>query len=100
MSGWSGFVVLVLVVLVAIAPGQTLGPAVRWIQRLVGAGVVAVVALSLGSYLMLRGGLGDQEHWLALASLGLGGVCALWWIYRRFVPVYREQAREPDDLAG
>lgn len=99
MSGWWGFVVLVLVVLVAIAPGQTLGPVARGIQRLVGTGVVAVVALSIGSYRMLRGGLSEQDRWIALASLGLGGACALWWIYRRFVPVYREQARAPDDLA-
>ncbi len=99
MSGPLSFVVLVLVVLVLIAPGRTLGPTFRWIHRLVGTGVVAVVTLSLGSYLMIRGGLTEQERWLALGSLGLGAACALWWIYRRFVPVYRDQAREPDDVA-
>ena len=99
MSGGVGFVVLVLVVLVAIAPGQTLGPTFGWVKRLVGSGLVAVVALSLGSYLMLRGNLTPQEQSLALVSLGLGAACALWWIYRRFVPRYREQAREPEDMA-
>lgn len=99
MSGWLGFFALVGIVLVAIAPRQTLGPTLSWVQRLVGAGVVAVVALSVGGYLMLRGGLTDQEQWLALASLGVGAACALWWVYRRFVPVYRDQAVEPDDPA-
>ena len=99
MSGPLSFAVLVLIVLVLIAPRQTLGPTLRWIHRLVGAGVVAVVTLSLGSYLTIRGGMTEQERWLALGSLGLGAACALWWIYRRFVPVYRDQAREPDDVA-
>lgn len=99
MSGWLGFVVLVVVVLVAIAPRQTLGPTFWWVKRLASAGLVAVVALSVGSYLMIRGGLSEQDRWIALVSLALGGACALWWIYRRFVPVYRDQAPEPDDLA-
>ena len=99
MSGWLGFVVLVGAVLVAIAPRRVLGPAFGWVQRLVGSGVVAVVALSTGSYLLLRGGLSDAEQWIALASLTVGAAFALWWIYRRFVPRYRDQVREPDELA-
>jgi len=91
MPGWLGFALLVAVVLVAIAPRQTLGPVFGWTQRLLGAGVIAVLALSWGSYLMLRGGLTDQEQWMAVAALGLGGVSAAWWIYRRFVPAYRDQ---------
>ena len=97
MPGWLGFALLVGVVLVAIAPRQTLGPVFGWTQRLLGAGVIAVLALSVGGYLMLRGGLSEQERWMAFAALGLGGVCAAWWIYRRFVPAYRDQsAPEPD----
>jgi hypothetical protein len=97
MSGWLGYVVLVGVVLMTIAPRQTLGPTFRWINRLVGPGVVAVVALSWGAYLMLRGALAPHEEWLALTCLGVGAACALWWIYRRFVPRYRDQAGEPDE---
>jgi hypothetical protein len=99
MPAWQSFVVLVLVVLVAIAPRRTLGPVAWWTRRVLGAGVIAVLALSFGSYLLLRGGLSDQAQWMAYAALGLGGACAAWWIYRRFVPAYRDQAREPDELA-
>jgi hypothetical protein len=91
MSGWLGYVVFFLVVFVAIAPGQTLGPVAGLLSRYVTVGVVALVALAAGSY-ALGVATTEREHWAGYAQLALGAVCAAWWLYRLARPAYRDQA--------
>jgi ethanolamine transporter EutH len=95
MSSWSGFVLAVLVIFVAIAPRQVLGPLFGVVGRHVGVGVVALLSLCIGGY-TLGGAASDHAHWIGLGELALGAVCAAWWAYRQFVPVYRDQAPASD----
>lgn len=97
MPSWSGYVVLVLVILVAIAPRQVLGPVARLARRYGGVGVVALISLGVGSY-TLGVAATERAHSIGLGELGLGALCAAWWFYRLFVPVYRDQA--PDSVAN
>ena len=99
MSAWSSFAVLVLVVFVAIAPRRVLGPVIGWLGRLLGVGVVALACLGAAIY-VFSDPAAAPYHPFGFAALGVGAVCAAWWIYRRFVPVYRDQAPDhPSDLA-
>jgi hypothetical protein len=95
MSSWSGFILAVLVIFVAIAPRQVLGPLFGLVGRYVGAGVVALLCLCIGGY-TLGGAASDQAHWLGLGELCLGAACAAWWAYRQVRPAYREQAPASD----
>jgi hypothetical protein len=95
MSSWSGFVLAVLVIFVAIAPRQVLGPLFGVVSRYVGVGVVALLSLCIGGY-TLGGAASDHAHWLGIGELALGAACAAWWAYRQVVPVYREQAPDSD----
>jgi hypothetical protein len=96
-SGW-GYVVLVLVILVAIAPRQVLGPLAGLIRRYVGVGVVALAALGVGSW-TLGAAASERAHAIGLGELGLGALCAAWWLYRLFVPAYRDQAPDSAPVA-
>jgi hypothetical protein len=98
MQGWLGYVVLVLVILVAIAPGQVLGPVAGLVHRHVGSGAVALVSLSLGAW-TLGNARDDRPQWIGFAELALGAACAAWWLYRLFVPAYRDQAPDSAPLA-
>ncbi len=91
MPSWLGYVVLVLVILVAIAPRQVLGPVAGLARRYVGVGVVALISLGLGSW-TLGVAASVRTHSIGLGELGLGALCAAWWLYRLAVPVYRDQA--------
>ena len=91
MQGWSGYVILVLVILVAIAPRQVLGPLFGLVHRYVGAGVVGLASLGIGSY-TLGVAATERAHWIGLGELGLGALCAAWALYRLAVPAYRDQA--------
>jgi hypothetical protein len=90
MPSWLGYVVLVLVILVAIAPRQVLGPVAVLARRYVGVGAVALIALGAGSY-TLGVAASEHAHSFGLGELGLGALCAAWWLYRLFVPAYRDQ---------
>jgi hypothetical protein len=98
MPSWLGYVVWVLVILVAIAPRQVLGPAFGVVGRYVGVGFVALVSLGAGSYIL---GVAESERarWIGLGELGLGALCAAWWLYRLFVPPYRDQAPDSTPIA-
>ena len=98
MPGWSGYVAYFLIIFVAIAPKQALGPVFGAVHRYVGPGVVAIVSLALGSYTL---GVADAERarWAVFGELGLGAICAAWWIYRQFVPRYRDQAPDSETVA-
>jgi len=98
MSSWSGFVITVLVILVAMAPRQVLGPLVGMIGRYVGVGVVALLALGVGAY-TLGGAASDAARWIGFGELALGAVCVAWWAYRQFVPAYRDQAPDSGHVA-
>ena len=98
MPSWLGYVVLVLVILVAIAPRQVLGPIAGLVRRYVGVGVVALVSLAVGSW-TLGAAASERAHAIGLAELGLGGICAAWWLYRLFVPAYRDQAPDSAPIA-
>jgi hypothetical protein len=98
MPSWLGYVVLVLVILVAIAPGQVLGPVAGLVRRYVGVGVVALASLGVGSW-TLGAAATERAHAIGLGELGLGAVCAAWWIYRLFVPAYRDQAPDSGAMA-
>ncbi len=91
MPSWSGYIVLVLVIFVAIAPRQVLGPVFGLVHRYVGVGVVALVSLGIGSW-TLGAAASERAHWIGLGELGLGALCAAWWLYRLVVPAYRDQA--------
>jgi hypothetical protein len=99
MSTLYGFALLVLVVFVAIAPRRVLGPVFGLLGRVLGTGVVALVCLGAAIYIFSNEASAPyRPH--GFAALGVGVVCAAWWIYRRFRPVYREQAPDPvSDLA-
>ena len=98
MPAWSTFLVMVLVVFVALAPRRVLGPVIQLVGRRVGAGVVALAALGGAIWLFSDPGSAAYRN-AAYAALALGGACAAWWIYRRFVPRYRDQAAAaPSDL--
>ena len=98
MPSWLGYVVLVLVILVAIAPGQVLGPLAGLVRRYVGVGVVALMSLGVGSY-TLGVAASERAHWIGLGELGLGALCAAWCFYRLFVPAYRDQTPDSAPLA-
>ena len=98
MPSWLGYVVLVLVILVAIAPRQALGPVAGLVRRYAGAGAVALISLGLGSW-TLGVAASERAHWIGLGELGLGVLCAAWWLYRLFVPAYRDQAPDSAPLA-
>ena len=98
MPSWLGYVILVLVILVAIAPRQVLGPVAGLARRYVGAGVVALISLGLGSW-TLGVAASERTHSIGLGELGLGALCAAWWLYRLFVPVYRDQAADSAPIA-
>ena len=91
MPTWLGYVACVLAILVAIAPRQVLGPVLGVVGRHVGIGAVALISLGAGSW-TLGAESSDREHWIGLGELGLGALCAAWWLYRLFVPIYRDQA--------
>ena len=90
MPSGLGYIVLVLVILVAIAPRQVLGPVFGLVHRYVGVGAVALVSLGVGSW-TLGAAASERAHWIGLGELGLGALCAAWWLYRLAVPVYRDQ---------
>ncbi len=94
MSAFYSFAVLVLVIFVAIAPRRVLGPVFGLAGRLLGAGVVALACLGAAIYIFSAPG-GEALHAWGFAALALGIACAAWWIFRRFRPVYRDQAAEP-----
>ena len=100
MSTWLGYVVYFLIILVAIAPSQVLGPVLGAIARHVGAGVVAVLSFPAGAY-VLGIATSERQRWFGFGQLALGAVCAAWWIYRQIFPRYRDQAPAsepvPDD---
>ena len=98
MPGWLGYVLYFLIILVAIAPKQALGPVFGAVNRYVGPGVVAIASLAVGSYAL---GVADSERsrWIGFGELGLGAICAMWWIYRQFVPRYRDQAPASEPVA-
>ena len=91
MSSWLDYVAFFLLIFVAIAPSTVFGPLATLVARYVGPGFVALAALSWGSWLLgvARSG---QSRWIGLGMLALGALCAAWWIYRLFVPRYRDQA--------
>jgi hypothetical protein len=98
MSGWLGYVVFFLVVFVAIAPRQTLGPVFGLFARYMTVGVVALVLLGAGSY-ALGVAASEREQWAGYGELLLGALCAAWWLYRLFRPAYRDQAPVSDAVA-
>ena len=99
MSAWSSFAVLVLVIFVVIAPRRVLGPVFGALGRVLGAGVVALASLGAAIYIFSDPSAAPY-HPAGFAALAVGAVCAAWWIYRRFAPVYRDQAADrPSDLA-
>jgi hypothetical protein len=93
MPGWLGFVGLVLVIFVAMAPRQVLGPLFGVVGRYMGAGVVALLSLCVGGH-TLGGAASERARWIGFGELALGAVCVAWWAYRQVVPVYRDQAPE------
>ena len=98
MPAWSTFLVMVLVVFVAIAPRRVMGPVIQLVSRRVGVGVVALASLGCAVYLFSNPASAPYRN-AAYAALALGAACAAWWIYRRFVPRYRDQAAAaPSDL--
>jgi len=99
MSALYSFAVLVLVIFVAIAPRRVLGPVFGLVRRVLGAGVIALACLGTAIYIFSNAASAPYRPY-GVAALGLGAVFAAWWIYRRFNPVYRDQAAEPaSDLA-
>lgn len=96
MPSWLGYVALVLVILVAIAPRQVLGPVAGLARRYVGVGVVALISLGVGSYTLGVAPSG-RAHSIGLGELGLGALCAVWWLYRLVVPAYRDQTPDSAD---
>ena len=98
MPGWLGYVVDVLIILVLIAPSQMLGPVLGVVARRVGAGVVALLSFLAGAYVL---GIAQSERarWFGWGQLALGAICAAWWIYRQFVPRYRDQAPASEPVA-
>ena len=98
MSGWLGYVAFFIVVFVAIAPRRTLGPVLGTVARYLSAGVVALIALGAGSY-TLGVAATEREHWTGYGELALGALCAAWWLYRLFVPAYRDQAPVSEPVA-
>ena len=90
MPTWLGYLVLVLVIFVAIAPRQVLGPVFDLVHRYLGVGVVALASLGIGSW-TLGAAASERARWIGLGELGLGGLCAAWWLYRLAVPAYRDQ---------
>ena len=98
MSGWLGYVAYFLVILVAIAPRQVLGPVLGAIVRRVGAGIVAMASFVAAGY-TLGVAQSDNMRWLGFGELALGAVCAAWWIYRQIVPRYRDQAPASEPVA-
>ena len=98
MPSWLGYVVYFLIIFVAIAPKQALGPVFGMVSRYVGAGVVAIASFGAGSYTL---GVAQTEHarWIGFGELALGASCAAWWIYRQFVPLYRDQAPASEPVA-
>ncbi len=98
MPTWLGYIVYFLVIFVAIAPRQALGPVAGLVARYVGVGVVAMVSLGVGAWTLGRA-QSDREHWVGLAELALGAICAAWWLYRLFKPAYRDQTPDSALLA-
>ena len=98
MPGWLGYVAYFLVVLVAIAPRQVLGPVLGAIVRRVGAGVVALASFVAAGWTL---GVAQSENlrWLGFGELALGAACAAWWIYRQVFPRYRDQAPASEPVA-
>ena len=93
MPNWVGYVVGVLVILVLIAPKQTLGPVFGAVGRYTSVGVVALFSLGTGSY-ALGVAVTGRDRLIGFGGLGLGGLCAAWWLYRLFVPAYRDQVSD------
>jgi hypothetical protein len=91
VSNWGSYVVAVLIIFVLIAPTQVLGPVGGWVVRFVGPGVLALAFFALAGYL-LQASESARARPVGLGALGLGALCGAWWIYRRFVPLYRDQA--------
>ena len=98
MPAWLTYVAYFAIVFVVIAPTRTLLALTRRLVRHVRAGVLAMASLGAAIYLLASDGSG-QSRTLGDAALALGLVCGAWWIYRRIVPVYREQAPATDRLA-
>ena len=97
MAGWPGYVIGVVVILVLIAPKQTLVPVVGIAWRYATTGLVALACLAGGAW-QLGVAVTERDHLIGDGALALGGLCAAWWLYRLFVPVYRDQA--PDSSAS
>ncbi len=98
MPNWAGYIVGVLVILVLIAPRRTLGPVLGAVGRYTSIGVVALISLTAGSY-ALGVAATERERLIGLGALGLGALCAAWWLYRLFVPAYRDQAPDSTPVA-
>lgn len=88
------FAVLVLAIFVALAPRRVLGPVIGFVVRWAGSGVLAVACLGAAIYIF-SAPAAAAYHSVGLAALAVGLACAAWWIYRRFVPAYRDQAAPP-----
>lgn len=97
MPAWSTYIVMVLVIFVAIAPRRLLGPVIHVVGRRVGAGVVALACLGAAIYVFSAPAAAPWRN-IGFAALAVGSACAAWWIYRRFVPAYRDQAPPPRDV--
>ena len=100
MPGWLGYGLYFLIIFVALAPSRVLGPVFGAIARVAGPAVVGLLSLGAAVY-VLRDDPSDRQRLIGYGELALAAVCAAWWVYRRFVPVYRDQAPEsapmPDD---
>ena len=91
MPSWAVYILCVPMILLWIAPGLVLGPLLRLVHRYVGAGVVGLASLGIGSY-TLGVAATEQAHWIGVGELGVGALCAAWSLYRLVVPAYRDQA--------
>ena len=98
MATWLGYGLYFLIILVAIAPAQVAAPVLSAVARYVGAGVVAVASFVAGGY-MLGIAQSERARWMGFGELALGAICAAWWIYRQFVPLYRDQAPASEPIA-
>lgn len=98
MPTWLSYVLYFAVIFVALAPRRILGPVVGLAARFVGVRVVALVSLGAGCYL-LSGQPSPRDQWIGLAELALAAACVAFWIYRLFVPAFRDQTPEDEQVA-
>jgi len=91
MPSWGGYVVAVLVIFVLIAPSQVLGPVFGALHRFVGPGVAALILAATGGWILLDDP-SERARLIGDGELALAALCAVCWVYRCFVPRYRDQA--------